>query len=123
MRTPVVGSSVVLVVAGDEVRAVRCAQPRERGDVVLELVDSAVDEVSGDDDDVGRVRVHSGDDVFDEAPVDRRTHVQVGKLYEPQPVERRWELPQGDLDAVAAPRFGLHRRSESICRFHRARLH
>src|SRR5258706_405339 len=107
LADPCVGAGVVLVVAGDDIRAVARFEPREGLRVVREVADRAVDEIAGDRDHVGAEPVHALDDLLDERPLDRRPHVQVADLRDGEAFERCVQPRDGHLDldhARDAPR-------------------
>src|SRR5207244_3810720 len=90
---PVAGVPVVLVIAGDDEHAVARAQIPQRFDRVAQIIDMAVDEITGDDDRVSFQRVGALDQRFDEAALNRRADVHIAPLHEAI-VEARGDLKQ-----------------------------
>ena len=86
------------MVAGDRVDAVPRAQLGERGDLVAQVLDVAVDEIAGQHDQVRRQPVRLIDDVLDEVAVDRQADVEVGELDDREAVEGLRQPRERDLD-------------------------
>ena len=78
---------VVLVIPGDEELAVRRAQTRQRSHVVPHRPDMPVGHVTGERDQVRREPVRRGHHALDEAPLESRADVQVGKLDDAKTIE------------------------------------
>ena len=79
------------MVARDEVAAEACAQAAQGRHRVAEGRDVAVDQVAGDDHQIGCQRVRLCDQPLDEPAPDEWAHVQVGELDDGQPIQRAWQ--------------------------------
>ena len=89
------GVDEVLVVAGDEEDALLADQVGQRGDVLAQLVDAAVDQVADDRHDVRPLGVDDLDQPLEPPSAVGGRQVGVGEGDDPQPVERRVQAAAG----------------------------
>ena len=88
LEDPCLRAGVVLVIAGDEERAMARRELRQRRDVPRQLAHIAVDEVAGHRDHVGLEAVDRLDDVADVTALDRRPDVDVRDLRDREAMKR-----------------------------------
>ena len=103
------------MVAGDEIAAEACAQAAQGRDRVAEGPDIAVDQVAGDDHQVGCQCVRLCDQPLDEPTPDEWAHVHVRELDDRHPIQRAWQPWQAnrnlaDLRRTERARAGIHGR-------------
>ena len=98
-RYPVVRAGIEIVVSGDEIDAVVCAQPAERFDLARNALDSAVDQIPSDDDQVWLERVYAFGHQSRKPFVEQRPDVNVRDLDDTEAFEGLGKSFEGDLDA------------------------
>jgi len=107
MLEPHIRIPVVLVVAGDGVDTVARLESAQGLDVMAELVQSAIDEIAGDDDQVRRECVDGRDDLGKESFAEDRTDVNVRELGNRVAGRARRQLREGHTH-VAHDRAARH---------------